>query len=375
MVCPNQRHCPWQCSRRHVRDDGVDDFVGATGIRKKLGEHRAQCDQDSHPGIISLDQKGMATYAFHLSETANFGGQLEDLPSPQRDDWLHIASLVTVMRPGSLALPDWANQLSCGLSYDINVRPTVISDARRVLGTCQPLAAHRGDTRRDPQGQRRRRQVPGPSRPRRSRRGDRPTRGGRSLGRDLPRSTWPSSRLGPGGAVALRQGGAEVRVPGFSTDVVDTIGAGDTFMAGLLDGYIHRRQNLSDALHRGAAAASIVLLSAGRATVDGRRSGSDAKCHHHGCTNVLIRNEVPSREAPPQRGGNTPISAISSRWRRSAVHTPQRLPRPCPSEYVTKSFRSPSVLRSGLITSLGTHVSLAEALLVEPAPPVPTSNR
>ena len=29
-------------------------------------------------------------------------------------------------------------------------------------------------------------------------------------------------------------------------------------MAGLLDGYIHWRQNLSDALHRGAAAASIV---------------------------------------------------------------------------------------------------------------------
>jgi len=69
--------------------------------------------------------------------------------------------------------------------------------------------------------------------------------------------------LGAGGAVALRQGGEEVRVPGFSTDVVDTIGAGDTFMAGLLDGYIHWRQNLSDALHRGAAAASIVCSRQG----------------------------------------------------------------------------------------------------------------
>jgi len=34
-------------------------------------------------------------------------------------------------------------------------------------------------------------------------------------------------------------------------------------MAGLLDGYIHWRQNLSDALHRGAAAASIVCSRQG----------------------------------------------------------------------------------------------------------------
>jgi len=141
-------------------------------------------------------------------------------------------------------------------------------------------------------------------------------------------------------------------------------------MAGLLDGYIHWRQNLSDALHRGAAAASIVCSRQGvqpptAAEVDQMLNA----------TNVLNRTEVPSRQAPPQRGGNTPISAFSSRWRRSAVHTPQRLPRPCPSEHVTKSFRSPSVQRSGLITSLGTHASLAEALLVAPAPPVATSNR
>jgi len=34
-------------------------------------------------------------------------------------------------------------------------------------------------------------------------------------------------------------------------------------MAGLLDGYIHWRQNLSAALHRGAAAASIVCSRQG----------------------------------------------------------------------------------------------------------------
>ena len=262
MVCPNQRHCSWQCSRRRVRDDGVDDFVGATGIRKKLGEHRAQCDQDSHPGIISLDQNGMATYAFHLSETANFGWQLEDLPSLQRDDWLHIASLVTVMRPGSLALPDWANQLPCGLSYHINVRPTVISDPdeywERVSPGCPSWGYEAGSSRPATKTSSSWSEPPAPEpqrRPTHSRwspAGSRPTKINMAV-----------VTLGAGGAVALRQGGAEVRVPGFSTDVVDTIGAGDTFMAGLLDGYIHRRQNLSDALHRGAAAASIVCSRQG----------------------------------------------------------------------------------------------------------------
>jgi fructokinase len=42
--------------------------------------------------------------------------------------------------------------------------------------------------------------------------------------------------LGTGGAVAWTQGGEEVRVPGFSTDVVDTIGAGDTLMPGCSTG-------------------------------------------------------------------------------------------------------------------------------------------
>ena len=37
--------------------------------------------------------------------------------------------------------------------------------------------------------------------------------------------------LGPGGGAAVEPGGNITRVPGFPTKVVDTVGAGDTFMA------------------------------------------------------------------------------------------------------------------------------------------------
>ena len=44
--------------------------------------------------------------------------------------------------------------------------------------------------------------------------------------------------LGPGGGAAVEPGGKITRVPGYPTKVVDTVGAGDTFMAGFLDGRV-----------------------------------------------------------------------------------------------------------------------------------------
>ena len=70
--------------------------------------------------------------------------------------------------------------------------------------------------------------------------------------------------LGPGGGVAVEPGGNVTRVPGFPTKVVDTVGAGDTFMAGFLDGYVKLQLGLEGSLERGAAAASIVAPDVAR---------------------------------------------------------------------------------------------------------------
>ena len=54
--------------------------------------------------------------------------------------------------------------------------------------------------------------------------------------------------LGPGGGVAIEPGGNITRVPGFPTKVVDTVGAGDTFMAGFLDGWVKLELSLEASL-------------------------------------------------------------------------------------------------------------------------------
>ena len=69
--------------------------------------------------------------------------------------------------------------------------------------------------------------------------------------------------LGPGGGAAVEPGGQVTRVPGFPTKVVDTVGAGDTFMAGFLDGRVKLGLDLEASLRRGAAAASIVCSRQG----------------------------------------------------------------------------------------------------------------
>jgi fructokinase len=69
--------------------------------------------------------------------------------------------------------------------------------------------------------------------------------------------------LGPGGGLAVEPGGVQTLVPGFPTVVADTVGAGDTFMAGFLDGHVNLGHSVEAALTRGAAAASIVCSRQG----------------------------------------------------------------------------------------------------------------
>ena len=187
--------------------------------------------------MVSLDDEGVASYTFHFNDTANFGWQVDDLPDAGGDDWLHIASLSCVVSPGAEVLLDWMRAVPCGVSYDINVRPTVITDPDEYWAKVQPwlrvLGQRGGIVKASDEDIKFLAQAAG---------GSGLPRGVRT--RSTVAAGWVEQyglglaviTLGPGAGrqwsrVARRPGSPAFR-PRWST----RSGAGDTFMAGFLDG-------------------------------------------------------------------------------------------------------------------------------------------
>jgi fructokinase len=242
-------------------------------LRQHILEANVQLDlatessQATSIAVVSLDEKGVASYTFHFNDTANFGWQIDDLPELNIDDWLHIASLSCVVSPGAEVLLDWMRGVKSGASYDINVRPTVITDPDVYWTKVQPwlrvVGRRQGIVKASDEDIKflAKAEASGAAQ-----------RGGESGSDPVELAgRWVEEyglglvviTLGPGGGAAVEPGGNITRVPGFPTKVVDTVGAGDTFMAGFLDGYVKLQLGLAGSLERGAAAASIVCSRRG----------------------------------------------------------------------------------------------------------------
>jgi fructokinase len=222
-----------------------------------------ESSQATSIAVVSLDEQGVASYTFHFNDTANFGWQIDDLPELSGDDWLHIASLSSIVSPGAEVLIDWMRDVQAGVSYDINVRPTVITDPGVYWTKVQPWLRVVG---------RRQGIVKASDEDIKFLAKAEASGGGQSGGDPVELAgTWVEQyglglaviTLGPGGGVAIEPGGNITRVPGFPTTVIDTVGAGDTFMAGFLDGWVELHVGLEGSLERGAAAASIVCARRG----------------------------------------------------------------------------------------------------------------
>ena len=217
-----------------------------------------ESDQATSIAVVSFDGEGVASYTFHFDHTANFGWEPADLPGLAPDDWLHIASLACVVSPGGEVLLDWARRLSCGVSYDINVRPSVINDPYAYWEKVEPwlgvVAGNQGILKASDVDVR----FLAPA-------------AGVSEDAVEAMGTWVQQygyrvgvvTLGAEGAATVEPDGTRTVVKSFPTQVADTVGAGDTFMAGFLDAYVGRKTDVHTALTRGVAAASIVCSRQG----------------------------------------------------------------------------------------------------------------
>ncbi|MGV9798117.1 carbohydrate kinase family protein [Mycobacterium sp. NPDC003449] len=201
----------------HIADDPrgrrIVDYLKSSGVQLVPGSMTAGRTPTAQ---ATLDAAGQARYEFDLEW--QLSGTAEVAPPLVA----HTGSIATVLEPGcraTAALLD-AYHLSATLTFDPNVRPALITDAEaararieRLVERCDVVKVsdedlHWIDPRRTPE------QVA---------------------------QTW----LGMGASiVAVTKGGegafavcaaGTVRVPARPVQVIDTVGAGDAFMTGLID--------------------------------------------------------------------------------------------------------------------------------------------
>ena len=89
-------------------------------------------DKPTCTATVTLDAAGGASYEFLIAGTATFDFASSWLPDPYRyqPHVLHIGTLVTMIEPGASALYDWAMQVAelAPIVFDPNIRPSVQPD-------------------------------------------------------------------------------------------------------------------------------------------------------------------------------------------------------------------------------------------------------
>jgi fructokinase len=87
--------------------------------------------------IVSISDSGSASYEFVIENTATFDFTPDWLPSPQseRPTLLHIGTLATVIEPGASLLFDWAQSVAkiALIVFDPNIRPAVMNDRAKYV--------------------------------------------------------------------------------------------------------------------------------------------------------------------------------------------------------------------------------------------------
>jgi fructokinase len=98
-----------------LRDSGVDLSLV---VRRDLPTALA---------IASIDDNGLARYEFELEGSASFAFDQSWLPHGE-PDVIHIGSVATLLEPGASELLHWLSEKSAPIVFDPNVRPSIQGD-------------------------------------------------------------------------------------------------------------------------------------------------------------------------------------------------------------------------------------------------------
>jgi len=94
-------------------------------------------DKPTCLAIVSLSDSGSASYEFEIENTATFDFIPDWLPNPQteRPALLHLGTLATVIEPGASVLYEWAQSVAkvAPIVFDPNIRPAVINDREKYV--------------------------------------------------------------------------------------------------------------------------------------------------------------------------------------------------------------------------------------------------
>ena len=233
-------------ARKELERDGV-------GLSLALSSDKPTCT-----ATVTLDAAGSASYEFLIDGTATFDFNTLWLPDPERlkPSVLHIGTLVTIVEPASTTLYEWAVKCAefAPVVFDPNVRSSVVGDRDKYVAAVEKWVGISSVVKLSDDD------IswlyPGEAMDEVAKRW---IAGGTSL---------VVVTRGAHGIIGYTEHGFE-EVDGAKVTVVDTVGAGDTVGAILVEGIINHSviglqgHVLNAVLHRAAIAAGITVSRAG----------------------------------------------------------------------------------------------------------------